>query len=219
MIKNSIVSLISNKHIKNMLLKIIRSNKYLESFLLKTWDLFISHKYQGLFIAHNMDDLYNGDFNKAYTKSFDSDLGHNKDLELLRMRVFNVVKALELSIIGKKNTRAMFVGVAHGFTAFTSLNYFKLQNIILPAMYLIDPFDGSASLENQDTKYDFYTNDINSVKKTFSTFKEINFIEGFIPDAIIDFNEKVNFIHLNTGDTKSENNSLHHLWNNLIGGG
>ena len=217
--KDLLVKLLNNKYIKGLLLKIIRSNRYMENFALKSWDLFISHKYQGLFVAHNMDNLYVGDFDEAYNNSFEKKLGHNKDLELIRMRVYNVVKSLELAIKNTRSSSVMFVGVAHGFAAFTSLNYFRFKDILLSNVYLIDPFDGSASLEDKDTKYSFYTSDIGAVKKTFSEFERINFIQGFIPDAIVDLDQKVSFIHLNTGDTQSENNSLKQLWNNLEGGG
>ena len=217
--KSLIIKLINNSYIKKLLLKFARSNKYLESFMLKSWDLFISHKYQGLFVAHNMNDLYTGDFNESYNNSFEKNLAHNKDIELIRIRVYNVVKAFELAIKNTKNSNAMFVGVAHGFTAFTSLNYFKLKNISISNIHLIDPFDGSASLEKKDVKYSFYTDDIMTVKNTFSNFENINFIQGFIPKTISNFNEKVGFIHLNTGDIKSENDSLDTLWSNLSIGG
>jgi hypothetical protein len=217
--KDLIIKLLKNKYLKDLLLKIINSNKYIESFMLKSWNLFVSHKYQGLFVAHNMDDLYVGDFGSSYDDAFKRKLAHNEDVELIRMRVYNVIKALELAIKNTKNSDTMFVGVAHGFTAFTGLNYFKLKDISLSSVYLVDSFDGSTSLEEKDVKCSSYPTSINSVEKTFSDFNNINFIEGFIPEAIIDFNKKLSFIHVNTGDIKSEDNSLESLWDNLLIGG
>ena len=65
-----------------------------------------------------------------------------------------------------------------------------------------------------------YCNDLKKLKKHFSEFNNINFVQGLVPDCLHGLEiEKIAFLHIDLNSAKAETEGLKILWDRLIKGG
>lgn len=178
--------------------------------------------YDGVATRHNCSFVQNKDFLKAYNRGKKS---YNFDYEMpfrAHQSIWSSNNAFEL------DGDFIEFGTGKGFTMTCVLESLKEWNNSKKKLWLFDTF--KPATPDQDGKQDgketckFYANNIEEIKNNFSEWKNINFIEGKLPETlkdVLDKNKitKISFVHVDLNFPKVEYECLEYVWPLITKGG
>ena len=199
------------KLIKKVLLKI-------KSVLLNNY----YHEFDNIKSRNNYYFLNDSNFLKSYNES---NIQTDFSVPYIPLRVHQAIWCSLLSKTIEGNI--IELGTGKGFIFLNILNFIgddlKEKNIYLCDTFLPykpDPDDGIQKSSGVVSK--IYSDSKKDVEKTFSKWKNVKIIEGYLPNSlnhIIDSKLKISFLHVDLNHHIPEIKCLNKLWNNIQKGG
>jgi hypothetical protein len=143
------------------------------------------------------------DFKIAFYLGMDNEPFYNENI--MRVRVYNACVSGMLA----KNIEGSFcfVGVSWGVTARAIFEYAKLKEINKNCI-LVDCWDKSLNAEGG--KVINYCDDLHFINTHFNE-SQFSVLKGYAPDILRKIDNKIAFLHLNTGDTQADCESITEL--------
>lgn len=177
----------------------------------------------GLRTIHNNDFVKDEKFIKAYNRGINA---VGEDYEF-RWRVFTGLWAA--SSAAKLNGDFIECGVNKGFLSSAIMEYLN-WNSMDRTFFLMDTFAGidknyvdEAEFGKNsfiDDKSKFYVHGVESVKKNFSEWKNVEFVVGPIPDTLSQVKtEKVAYLHIDMNCVPPEVAAFKYFWPRMVPGG
>lgn len=143
-------------------------------------------------------------------------------IEELKWRHYNIFLSLSyLKNFKKDKINLVEAGVADGLTAWFVLNYLKKENLNYKNLTLIDSWDEmklSLLKKNEHKQIGRHKeNNIEITKKNLEEFKKVNFLKGYIPDVLSNFNEieKIDWLHIDLNASNATKETLEFFSNRL----
>ncbi len=178
--------------------------------------------YDGIATRHNVSFLNNENFLRAYNRGKET---FNFDHEM-PFRAHQSIWAAKNAFILEGDF--IEFGTGKGFTMSCVLESLPEWNNSQKKMWLFDTFKpgvvGQDGNQDGNEKCRFYADNIEEIKKNFSSWKNVNLIEGKLPNTLKEIlNEekitKVSFVHVDLNYPKVEFDCLDLIWPLLVKGG
>jgi len=180
---------------------------------------FFANKYfQCIITSSNLYNIYEAHFEKSYLRGLRNDPQNHEDL--LRYRVY--INSIIAKLASKQEGDFCTVGVSWGIVPRTIFEYLNIDGFWdkkgARKYYLIDKWEQILFAGMSDVKQPNYCGDFEHIKKEF--FEDnYKIIKEYAPQACEKIDTKLSYLHLNTGDKKSEYETVRLLWGNITSPG
>ena len=159
--------------------------------------------WQGLHAYHGSAHLKAEPFSDIYERA--TALDPNLPRETLRLRVYNVVTLGEVAL--KRSGDILLAGLSHGVMPRAFLERHR-ADLVGRTVWIADPLNGTLARGNR-CKTSAYDADFAGICTMLATFANVKIAMGYIPDVLNEITSReFCFIHMDTGDSASEVESL-----------
>ena len=169
------------------------------------------YNFDGIATTHNCDFMKNDNFVRSYSRAkkvFDFEFE-------MPFRAHQVIWAARNAF--RLDGDFIEFGTAHGFMMTCILENIKEWDYSDKKIWLFDTF--TKSKDKSVSK--FYSDDINQVRKNFSEWKNVNIIQGKLPETLIKSEDikKISFVHVDLNSPEVEYECLKLIWTKIVDGG
>src|SRR3990167_115993 len=210
--------------------RISKLNSAIQPFALIARELFkpfrknvketISYSGDGITTSNNCSFLRTEKFKKAYSKycqSFGSSLN-------IQWRIHQALWCAHIARHLKGDI--IEFGVGNGLVMSSILEVYENWENSNKKLFLVDTFSShniNSLTGKQDTDQSvnpFYANSLDLVKSNFSSFKNVEFIVGFVPDVLSSLKlDELSFVHIDMNYFVPEVAALEFCWEKIVKGG
>jgi hypothetical protein len=183
--------------------------------LLRSLYLHVSHqekdvRYQQVTVHTFLHELHNGRFSEIHEKFSSLDRHLNFNTNTTRLRLYTLCTWGKAAILNTQNGDFLTAGISYGTSALVLSEYLNLENSNR-IQYFIDPMDGRGR--------DNYNTSKSLVESRWNSLIPLIWFEELLSTATIEKIGPLAFVHLNTGDWKSELECIPNLYRKIVKGG